>query len=289
MIKQIDCILVFLGLSASSISAQSIRIGIIAALPQELNLITHSLKNKKVEVLYNRKIYTGEIGETKVVALLADVGKVNASISSQLVLSHYQCDALILTGLAGGLNAKYEIGDVIIAKEVFQHDYGFWGKEGFIVHKPGTVPEIGIGTGKEPIMQSISKWPKIKDPKAFFNMVASIKSMRPSFEEINVSQKSRKPNIYIGTVSTGDQFIANDSKRNELLQLGADVVEMEGAAIAKVASVFDVPLIIIRTISDKAGFRAEIDFPTFIETVSKNNAKIITQLLQSEEFIGHFI
>lgn len=245
------------------------QIGIIAALPEELDVILSSMENKKI---YNKKFHKGKIGSVNIVAMLGGMGKVNAVISAQLLISNFKLDALIVTGLAGALNPEYEIGDIIIAKEAFQHDCGFLGNDGLVTHAPGTMPEISIGTGQESFIRNLYI------PK-------DIKSIRPSFTSIEIDGQNRNPEIHIGRVATGDQFIANDKKKDELIKLGADLVEMEGSAIVELGPIFNIPIIIIRVISDKAGSEAKFDFPIFIESVSKNNAIMINHLLQSEDFL----
>ncbi len=249
------------------------QIGIIAALPQELDMIIDVLDDKEVVKLYDKKVYKGKIGNINVIAMLGDMGKVNASISSQLLMSNFKLDTLIVTGLAGGLNSEYEIGDIVFAKEVFQHDYGFLGENGFVTHSIGSMPEIGIGVDRSFFVNT-----NVID----FDIYKDTKLIQPSFALVPVDGKNRKPQIHSGVIATGDQFIANDKRKSELIELGADLVEMEGAAIAQVALLFNVPILIIRTISDKAGFKAKLDFPAFIDLVSENNAKTIVYLLQSE-------
>ena len=103
------------------------QIGIIAALPQELEIITANIEGKQIRQIHGYEICKGKIDHVDIVIILGGVGKVNATISSQLLISNFKLDALIVTGLAGGLNSKYEIGDIIIANGVFQHDFGFFG------------------------------------------------------------------------------------------------------------------------------------------------------------------
>ena len=153
----------------------------------------------------------------------------------------------------------------------------FLGETKLVTHKSGTIPEIGIGTGKELIIQPLLISEKSEDVMDYLS------SLHNLFSQITVNGEERKPNIYQGVVATGDQFISSNSRKKEIIELGGDIVEMEGAAIFEVTAIFDVPLIMIRAVSDKACEEAKFDFPAFICEASKNNALVITNLIKSQQ------
>src|SRR5580765_5065276 len=130
--------------------ATSRSIGVIAALPQELETLKAELTSAKVVKHGTAEFVVGNLANIPVVSTLSGVGKVNAAIAGQRMISDFSVKAIFFTGVAGGLNPQYEIGDVVILSQAFQHDFGFLDQK-FVLHAVGTLPEIGIGKGDEPI------------------------------------------------------------------------------------------------------------------------------------------
>ncbi|MCP3874896.1 MAG: 5'-methylthioadenosine/S-adenosylhomocysteine nucleosidase [Desulfobacteraceae bacterium] len=102
-------------------------------------------------------IVKGKIGSHSVYATLSGIGKVNAAAMAQKLISEYKINILIFSGVAGGINPAFNIGDVVFVTQAFQHDYGYLG-ETFKMHAVGTVPEIGIGTGNEFVYFDLSNF-----------------------------------------------------------------------------------------------------------------------------------
>jgi adenosylhomocysteine nucleosidase len=120
-------------------------IGLLSAMPEELEDLKAQITNgQEVE----QGIIKGNIGSHTIYATLSGIGKVNASATAQKLISEFKVRTLFFSGVAGGINPDYNVGDVILASQAFQHDVGHWGKE-FTMHAVGSLPEIGIGTGKE--------------------------------------------------------------------------------------------------------------------------------------------
>jgi adenosylhomocysteine nucleosidase len=90
------------------------------------------------------------------------------------------------------------------------------------------------------------------------------------------------PTVHLGTIASGDQFFSTNEQKEQIQRALPHVlcVEMEGAAIAQVCYEFDIPFIVIRTISDNANQEATFSFQAFIEQISLVYGKeIITRLL----------
>ena len=96
-------------------------IALIGAMPPEISLLQESLQNLRSEHLADFDIYCGEYAGKNVVLALSGIGKVNAALSTALVLQH-RPDFVITTGSAGGLGSGLKVGDVVIGTQTAHHD-----------------------------------------------------------------------------------------------------------------------------------------------------------------------
>lgn len=271
-IKTIVICIILLSAASPSL-AQTI--GVISALPDEQVSFLDKIDNKEN---VSKSIIKGVVGSHTVYTTLSGVGKVNAASVAQELISRYQVDILIFSGVAGGINKALNIGDIVVASFAFQHDYGYLG-DTFLIHASGTMPEVGIGTGDEALYLDLSKnWDQDIYAKVKSILSHSITSLSP----VNVGENQNIPVLKMnGIIATGDQFIASESKKESLRKLQADVVEMEGAAVAQVAMRNDIPILIIRSVSDKAGKMATVDFKSFFSTIAYNNSLLIQKIIES--------
>lgn len=249
-------------------------IGILSAMPAELENLKSKISHQK-EV--SAGIIKGKIGSHTVYATLSGIGKVNAAAMAQKLISEYNINVLIFSGVAGGINPAFNVGDVVFVSQAFQHDFGHFGEK-FTMHAVGTVPEIGIGTGDESVYFDLSNfWSK----ELLADMKKNAVKFSESFAPVQVDGKDYLPVLIIdGIVATGDQFLANDVKKQSLRDQKADIVEMEGAAVAQIAQKNEVPCLILRSISDKAGEKANINFQKFFEIVAINNSSLVAHLVE---------
>jgi adenosylhomocysteine nucleosidase len=255
-------------------TSHSKTIGVLSAMPAELEHLKAQITNQQ-EV--EPGIIKGNIGSHTIYATLSGIGKVNASSTAQKLISEFNTDIILFSGVAGGINSDYNVGDVILASQAFQHDFGHFGKE-FKMHAVGILPEVGIGTGAESAYFDLNVfW----DADTLSNLKNKAIEFSKSFSSVQVNGKDYSPAFKTdGIVATGDQFIANDVKKKYLRTQKADIVEMEGAAVAQVALKNKIPCMIIRSVSDKAGGDANVNFQRFFATVAKNNADLVAHLLK---------
>lgn len=54
--------------------------------------------------------------------LKSGIGKVNAAMSTTILIERYHPDLIINTGSAGGLNPELNVGDLVISDDVCHHD-----------------------------------------------------------------------------------------------------------------------------------------------------------------------
>lgn len=225
-------------------------IGIIAAMDEEVEVIKLRMKNIVTKSLFKIKFVEGTINSTNVVLVKCGVGKVNAARVTQILISNYNLIYIINVGSAGALNSSLEIGDIVVANKLVQHDFDI----STFGHKKGYVPGIGN---------------EIKVNQKLINKIRNIK------KEFNDS------NLIFGTIASGDVFVQDLNMKEKIENdFSADCVEMEGAAIAQVCFMDEIPFLVIRSISDKLNGNNSIDFNIFLEKACSRYAKFIDILLK---------
>lgn len=230
-------------------------IGVISAIPEEYSKLAWD-SSPRTETIINKIFQFGTINGVEVIAAECGIGKVNAAMTTSLLLGHYNCDGIIFSGVAGGINPKFDIGQVIIAEELIQHDYGTISKNVFFNAIPGSFP----GYTED-------------DNQVSYKMPSTMKNtIRHVLQNTD--------GIYFGKILTGDTYVACSSTREKLWnKFGADAVEMEGAAIAQVCCNWNKPFVVIRVLSDLAGNTSHFDFDTFVDESSEKAANLTQRLL----------
>ncbi|ABH01858.1 5'-methylthioadenosine/adenosylhomocysteine nucleosidase [Borreliella afzelii] len=233
---------------------------IITAMDSEVEQINKLMSNKEEIVLkeygLNKKILKGKLSNRNVITIVCGVGKVNAGVWTSYILSKYNISHVINSGVAGGVvSDKYKdikVGDVVVSSEVAYHDVDLT-KFG---HKVGQL--MGL-----PQKFSANKNLVDKATKAVKSKVAS-------------------SNSYSGLILSGDQFI-DPAYINKIIGNFKDViaVEMEGAAVGHVSHMFNVPFIVIRSISDIVNKEGnELEYSKFLKLAAFNSAKVVQEILR---------
>jgi len=204
----------------------------------------------------------GNIEGARVVTARSGAGKVNAAITATLLLDHFSPSAVVFTGTAGAIDSELNPGDVVIATAVGYHEFGDITTNGFV-----RSPTRNAATGRlDPVF-----FPA--DPALLAAARRAASSVKPSAAGITDGSAARR--IREGVIITGDAFVANPSRRQDLRrELNASAVEMEGAAVAQVCARFGVPAIIIRSITDHADGGAEDSYTRFVGLASRNAAEL---------------
>lgn len=227
------------------------RIGIIGAMDLEVEHLKGEMQISRIVDKAGMEFYTGILKGVDVVIVRSGIGKVNAGLCAQILADVFQVTHIINTGVAGSLNAKLDIGDILISKDALYHDMDVR----IFGYQLGEVPQMGCR--------------EFKADKAMIEAAVS------SCKEVN-------PDIHVevGRILSGDQFISDKAKKETLIaDFQGDCTEMEGAAIAHSAYLNKIPFVIIRAISDKADDSAEMDYPTFEREAAKHSAKLVEHMI----------
>ena len=168
------------------------------------------------------------------------------------MIDMYNVTHIINTGVAGSLNIKLDIGDILVSDDALHHDMDAT----IFGYKPGEVPQLGMREFKAD--ETLKK-----------------------FAVEACTEVNKDIHVLTGRVVSGDQFISSkDVKERLISEYNGDCAEMEGASIAHVATLNNIPFVIIRAISDKADDSAEMDYPTFETAAAKHSARLVERMME---------
>ena len=228
------------------------KIGIIGAMDIEVAGLKADMEIKrevrKAKMDFCESVLKGH----DVVVVKSGIGKVNAAVCTQILVDEFQVDAVINTGIAGSLNAKIDIGDIVISTDVVHHDmdavnFGY---------EPGQIPQMDV-----------------------FSFAAD-ETLAKLAEEACL-EVNPEISVFHGRIVSGDQFVADKAVKERIVNLfHGYCTEMEGASIAQAAYLNEVPFVILRAISDKADDSASEDYPTFEKKAAQHCINLVEKLLE---------
>lgn len=236
------------------------KIGIIGAVAQEVELLFEALNeaDRKVRVVQRGPLEfrEGVLGGCPAVVVTCGVGKVNAALCAQIMISEFAVTSIINTGAAGGLASGLAVFDIVVSVDVVQHDFD--------------TTAFGYELGRVPGTPSLE-----------FKADPGLRSLAlEAFASIRKDGKGSK--MVEGRIASGDVFVADDALRLKIQRtFDPACVEMEGGAIAQVCALQGIPFIVLRSISDLAGSQANISYDDFSREASRISARMIIAMLSS--------
>ena len=225
-------------------------IGIIGAMDEEVCALVGMLLKPKRERIGSIDFYVGRIFNKKVVIAKCGVGKVFAAIAAEAMILNYSPKLIVNTGVGGALGAGITTTNVVIADKLCQHD----------------MDTSAVG-----------------DPKGLISGINKIyfETDQRAVELLTRAAEVLSLKSFVGTIATGDQFVCAASEKTRIVsEFSAICCEMEGAAIAQVATVNNVPFAVVRAISDSADGEATMDFPTFLPIAAENSTAMTLSLIK---------
>lgn len=241
-------------------------IGIISAMPDEIEAIQTQFEVEEKVVKGMRTYYRGKLFGSKVVLVFSRWGKVASATTVTQLINDFKVDEIIFTGVAGGLQADVSIGDIVIGQNLYQHDM-----DASPLVNMFEVPLLG----KSSFSTDLKKRDLlVKATKLFLENRTKFLSEK-EFENFQIV----RPKFHIGDIGSGDQFVSSSEQSLKILSGLPSIkcVEMEGAAVAQVCYEYKIPFSILRTISDNANQHAHIDFPKFAKEIASKYALGILQ------------
>jgi adenosylhomocysteine nucleosidase len=232
----------------------------------ELRALLGVLRNPQSLRLAGREFVHGKIHGHPVVLALSGIGKVAAAATAVLLMHEFGARQLVFTGVAGGLRRGVKVGDVVVARQLLQHD----------MDASPLFPRFEIPlTGRA----RFDADPALADALAG----ATRRCLERADELIGTEHLLRfgigNALLHQGLVISGDRFVASvaDSAALRAVLPDALAVEMEGAAVAQVCADFGCPFAILRTVSDRADDAAHVDFTHFIAEVASAYTRAIVE------------
>lgn len=227
------------------------KVGIIGAMELEVEELQGKMEITRKEKKASMEFLEGTLNGTDVVIVRSGIGKVNASLCTQILCDIFGVTHIINTGVAGSLKNEINIGDIVVSTDALHHDVD--------------VRVFGYPLGEVPQMGCLA-FPA--DEKLTNLAVECCKEVNSDIS------------VYSGRIVSGDQFISDKQVKEHIISnFGGLCVEMEGASIAHAAYLNHVPFVIIRAISDKADDSAEMDYPTFEKAAAAHSAALVEHML----------
>lgn len=230
-------------------------IGIIGAMENEVRTLISLMEVEKIIDKASLKFYIGKLESKDVILVQCGIGKVNAALCAQILISEFGANAVVNTGVAGAIHQSLDVNDIVISTEAIEYDVDATG----FGYKKGQIPQMenSIFKADETLVETAYK---------------------SSLEQV----KDKGYKIVKGRVATGDIFINSKELKEELQNdFEAYCGEMEGGAIAHVCTLNNTPFVIIRAMSDKADGSADVTYDEFVEEAAENSKDIVLKMLRS--------
>lgn len=234
-------------------------IAIVSAMREELSTLVERMNGEPTKV-GSRVFWQAHWLGHEVVAVLCGIGKVAAATTVATLIERFGVKEVLFSGVAGGLADGVKVGDVVVAKELVQHDFD----------ASPLFPRYEIplyARSHFPSSQPQHEW-LVQAAKACLPELVQAMHSEHCLRDLGVN--TQEILVHEGLVVSGDQFISNLAQRQDLRSRlpAALAAEMEGAAVAQVCFDFKVPFAAVRVVSDRADDQASVNFTQFIEKVA---------------------
>ena len=222
------------------------KIGIVFAMIEELEEFLKLVELKKEYELFDLKFYECNYNKVECILVESGIGKVNSARATQILIDNYKVDYVFNVGVAGGLKEELNMCDIVVGKNLVQHDFDLTPFD----HEKGFIPNVGKYIECDEYLVNLTK-------------------------NIDVDC-----NIFYGTIASGDIFVTDRNMADKIsTKFDALCTEMEGASIAQVCYLSHIPFLVIRSISDSPNGNNNLTFDEFLLKSSKMVAKFTLQLL----------
>lgn len=225
------------------------KLAIMGAMPEEIAPILEMVGEYSVSEVAGNKYYECSYAGHDLVIAYSKIGKVFSALTAATMIERFGAEKMLFSGVAGAIHRDLSVGDLIVATKLCQHDLDITA----FGHPHGYVPE-----GKQ--------------------FVETDEQLRSVAQTVATEMKII---LKEGIIATGDQFVADPARKNFIDDtFNADALEMEGASVAVVCDALDVPVFILRAISDAADMDASFDFDEFLHSSAQVSADFIMKMVE---------
>ena len=222
------------------------KVGIIGAMDIEVEALKNEMTVERRLTKARMEFCEGILNGACAVVMKCGIGKVNAALCVQILADLFGVTHIINTGVAGSLNPKLDIGEILISRTALHHDMDATG----FGYAAGEVPGMGV-----------TEFPADEGMVTLAQEICG---------ELGIPAMA-------GKVVSGDVFVSDRETKQRLIDMfRGDCCEMEGASIAHGAYLNGIPFVILRAISDKADDSAHMDYPTFEKQAAANCSRLVT-------------
>lgn len=226
------------------------KIGLIGAMTVEVEALRDRMEGARRTEVSGMEFWEGTLCGRDVVLAVAGIGKVNAAMCAQTMILLFKPDAILNTGVAGGIGSGVKIMDVVVATAVAQHD----------MDTSALGDPVGLIPGLDAVEMRC-------DAALCDRACAAARSV--GVEPVR------------GLIVSGDQFIGSQQQIDRIrAHFDARAAEMEGAAIGQVCAINGVPFTVIRAISDGGDDKAQMDYPQFVKIAAARSVRIVEEFLK---------
>lgn len=227
------------------------KISVICAMEEEMRTLLAQLADVTSHEVAGNTFYKGQLYGHEVTLVESGIGKVQAGMTTAILLAEEQPDVVINTGSAGGIGTGLQVGDVVISSQVAYHD----AEATAFGYLPGQLPQ---------------------QPQRFEADQDYVQKIVTAAQAVDLQAK-------VGLIVTGDQFVASQAKIEAIKAIYPEALscEMEGAAIGQVATQFKIPFVVIRAMSDVGDEDAGITFDEFIVEAGQKSAAMLLNFLKN--------
>lgn len=228
------------------------RFGIIGAMDIEVEMLKSVMAVRELRTVAGMEFCRGTLEGSEAVVVISGIGKVNAAVCAQILISVFECTHVINTGVAGAVHDALEVGDLVISADVLEHDFDATG----FGYAPGQIPRL-------------AEWIFKADPELV------------RLAEAAAGQEEITHQVHLGRIVSGDVFVSSTEVKERLQSVfEASATEMEGAAIGHACWLSGIPFLILRAMSDKADGTAHESFDAFCQEAAVNSSRIVRNMLR---------
>ena len=228
------------------------KIAIIGAMDLETEQLKALMTIGQKKVVAGITFFDGKLKEQDVIVATCGVGKVNAAVCTQIMISEFGAGVVINTGVSGAIHHSLNVGDLVISTDCLQHDVD--------------CTAFGYSHGMIPRMET-----------SVFPADAALVELAYAVSQVQIKDHQ----VFKGRIVSGDQFVASPDRKDFIEKVfSAYTTEMEGASIAHVCHLNQVPFVIIRAMSDKADGSAHVNFDEFAVMAAENSNRIVLGMLE---------